>query len=431
MDVKSLAKSKRAHTQSHSKRPHGSHANQKSKAPSVGTNDAGRAKKPLGKQVPEKPHRSQGASRLPTNWDRYEEEFDSGSEDPSVSNSTSQPSDVILPKSKGADYCHLIAEAQSQSQSNLYMDSFPSLDDVMPGEFNQGLGPMLSVRGEGILSWIGNDNFVVEDKTAATHEASFLSLNLHALAEQLAKIDLSQRLFIEANLLPPELCTEGIETSRCQESNQMQTCYSQASTTISEKFSQKLKIEDQSSEVTSSGSSGSSTNQTLSSHESISVKYIDVDLRGIGKSTQNEASQSTAELSVKSVLDPQKKLSAFEAADAEEELDMLLDSFGETKKAFNPSDFRSNNPFPVSQKEVYVDPSLSKIGPDSSKTSSGIANLDGALDDLLEETSNVMNQTGLLQSLEEKAIHPVQASSSHSGTKSKVLDEFDSWLDTI
>ena len=226
-------------------------------------------------------------------------------------------------------------------------------------------------------------------------------------------------------------CTEGIETSRCQESNQMQTCYSQASTTISEKFSQKLKIEDQSSEVTSSGSSGSSTNQTLSSRESISVKYIDVDLRGIGKSTQNEASQSTAELSVKSVLDPQKKLSAFEAADAEEELDMLLDSFGETKKAFNPSDFRSNNPFPVSQKEVYVDPSLSKTRPDSSKTSSGIANLDDALDDLLEETSNVMNQTGLLQSLEEKAVHPVQASSSHSGTKSKVLDEFDSWLDTI
>ncbi|KAM3745320.1 hypothetical protein ACB098_06G117400 [Castanea mollissima] len=398
MDVKSLAKSKRAHTQSHSKRPHGSHTKQKSITPSDGTNDAGRAKKPLGKQVPEKPHRSQGASRLPTNWDRYEEEFDSGSEDPSVSNSTSQPSDVILPKSKGADYCHLIAEAQSQSQSNLYMDSFPSLDDVMPGELNQGLGPMLSVRGEGILSWIGNDNFVVEDKTAATHE-----------------------------------CTEGIETSRCQESNQMQTCHSQASTTISEKFSEKFKIEDRSFEVTSSGSSGSRANQTLSGRESISVKCIDVDLREIGKSTQNEASQSTAEHSVKAVLKHhnQKKLSTIEAADAEEELDMLLDSFGETKKAFNSSDFRSNNPFPVSQKEVYVAPSLSKIGPDSSKTSSGIANLDDALDDLLEETSNLMNQTGLSQPLEEKAVHQVQTSSSHSGTKSKVLDEFDSWLDTI
>ncbi|KAK9990127.1 hypothetical protein SO802_025112 [Lithocarpus litseifolius] len=96
-----------------------------------------------------------------------------------VSNSTSQPSDVILPKSKGADYCHLIAEAQSQSQSNLYMDSIPSLADVMPGEFNQGLGPMLSVRGEGVLSWIGNDNFVEEDKTTATHEVA-LWLNTKA-----------------------------------------------------------------------------------------------------------------------------------------------------------------------------------------------------------------------------------------------------------
>ena len=43
----------------------------------------------------------------------------------------------------------------------------------MTGEFNQGLGPMLSVRGEGILSWIGDDNFVVEDKTAATHEVVY------------------------------------------------------------------------------------------------------------------------------------------------------------------------------------------------------------------------------------------------------------------
>lgn len=415
MDVKTLAKSKRAHTQNHSKRPHASHTNQKAKAPSSdGKNDAaGNANKPLGKQVGEKPHRSQGASRLPSNWDRYEEEF----EDPSVSNSTSQPSDVILPKSKGSDYSFLIAEAQSQSrsQSSLYLDSFTSLDDVMPGEFNQGLGPMLSVRGEGILSWIGDDNFVVEDKTAATHEASFLSLNLHALAEQLAKIDLSQRLFIEADLLPPELCTEG------KESAQMQTCHSEAATTISENFSEKVKIEDQNIESTSS------------SEGSISVNYIDVDLIEIGKSSQNEASKSTAEFSVKSVLDPQKKPSTFEAADAEEELDMLLDSFGETKKILISSDFRSNNSVPVSQQEAYVAQSpLSRIGHESSKTSLGIANLDDALDDLLEETSNVMNQNDLSQSLEEKtAIHVVNSSASQSGTKSKVLDEFDSWLDTI
>lgn len=129
MDVKTLAKSKRAHTQHHSKKPHGLHTNQKPKAPSDGSNVAGNAKKPLGKQVTEKTHRSQGASKLPSNWDRYEEEF----EGPSASDGAGQPSDVILPKSKGADYRHLIAEAQSQSQSSLYLDGFPSLDDVMPG----------------------------------------------------------------------------------------------------------------------------------------------------------------------------------------------------------------------------------------------------------------------------------------------------------
>ena len=49
---------------------------------------------------------------------------------------------------------------------------------------------------------------------------------------------------------------------------------------------------------------------------------------------------------------------------------MLLDSFGETKKTLNYSDFRSNYSFPVTKKEVYVAPSLSMK--DSSKTSSGI-----------------------------------------------------------
>lgn len=131
MDVKALAKSKRAHTQHHSKKPHGLHTNPKPKAPSDGSNVAGNAKKPLGKQVTEKSHRSQGVSKLPTNWDRYEEEF----EGPSASDGAGQPSDVILPKSKGADYRYLIAEAQAQaqSQSSLYLDGFPSLDDVMPG----------------------------------------------------------------------------------------------------------------------------------------------------------------------------------------------------------------------------------------------------------------------------------------------------------
>jgi hypothetical protein len=36
-------------------------------------------------------------------------------------------------------------------------------------------------------------------------QASFISLNLHAIAEKLAKVDLSKRLFIEPDLIPSEL----------------------------------------------------------------------------------------------------------------------------------------------------------------------------------------------------------------------------------
>ena len=45
-----------------------------------------------------------------------------------------------------------------------------------------GVGPMLSVRGESILSWIGGGDFVVEDATTSTHEViayfSFYSLKI-------------------------------------------------------------------------------------------------------------------------------------------------------------------------------------------------------------------------------------------------------------
>ncbi|KAL7000482.1 hypothetical protein U1Q18_001634 [Sarracenia purpurea var. burkii] len=200
MDTKALAKSKRAHSQHHSKKHH---PNLRAKAPLVGPVGTSSANKPSGKQVREKPHESHGSSALPSNWDRYAEEHDSGSEDPSNNNMT-QATDSVVPKSKGADYGHLISEAKSQSQTNISTESFPSFDDVL-ADFNQGVGSLLSVRGQSILSWTGDDNFVVEDRATGSQEASFLSLNLHLLAEQLEKVDLSQRLFIEPDILPPEL----------------------------------------------------------------------------------------------------------------------------------------------------------------------------------------------------------------------------------
>lgn len=216
-------------------------------------------------------------------------------------------------------------------------------------------------------------------------------------------------------------CAEGLKTSRSQESDQIKTCNSEVARTISEEFSQKVEIADQNMERTSYGSTGSNdTDRTLSSQESISVNAVNVALRQIGKSSQIEAPQSTEE-------------SNFEAAAAEEELDMLLDSYNETTKIANPSGIRSNNAFPVFQQEASTSPSpLSKHVPDSSKTSPIIADLDDALDDLLEETSNVTNKNCLSQSAEgQSVLGIVQSSSSYTGTKSQVLDDFDSWLDTI
>lgn len=34
------------------------------------------------------------------------------------------------------------------------------------------MSAMLAVRAEGILSWVGDDNFVVEDRTSGTHEVT-------------------------------------------------------------------------------------------------------------------------------------------------------------------------------------------------------------------------------------------------------------------
>ncbi|KAK3184060.1 hypothetical protein Dsin_031346 [Dipteronia sinensis] len=139
MDAKSLAKSKRAHSLHHKNK---SYPNQKSKVPSVASDSAGSTTKPLGKQVGEKTRQSRRIAKLPSNLDRYEDEFNSDLENPS-GDSTSQATDVIVPKSKGADYHHLIAEAQSQAQSlpqsqaqsqpYSYSDSLHYMDDILSG----------------------------------------------------------------------------------------------------------------------------------------------------------------------------------------------------------------------------------------------------------------------------------------------------------
>lgn len=81
---------------------------------------------------------------------------------------------------------------------------------------------------------------------------------------------------------------------------------------------------------------------------------------------------------------------------------------------------------------VHVAP-VSRKGPNSSKSASVTASFDDALDDLLNQTSNLTNQKVSLQSHEGISTHLDITSSSSSGpvSKSKVVDDFDSWFDNI
>ncbi|KAI8551537.1 hypothetical protein RHMOL_Rhmol06G0194400 [Rhododendron molle] len=489
MDTKALAKSKRAHSQHHSKKHH---PNITSKAPSVG---ASSGKNPSGQQVREKPHQSQGSSKLPSNWDRYEEEYDSGLENPSHNN-TSQAIDV-MPKSKGADYGHLISEAKSQSLTDISSDGFPSFDDVLT-DFNQGFGSLLSVRGQGgILSWTGDDNFVVEDRATASHEsegalalqsalecprghckASFLSLNLHLLAEQLAKADLSQRLLIDPEFLPPELCSEELETSFSQEPGEGQAAFQREGVT--------------------GNSVSTSSNQELERMNQIKDE-VHQSLGTSERMVQYHGAQSYGT----SVANTKKKSFRVQAAASEAELDMLLESFSEANILDSSAVTKnSSDSFSVHQKEtsstsegisslkqVACQPStkgpdltkptsvanfddalddllkvtstsetfsiqqetstsssvggtssvhsapLSRKGSNPSKSASATASFDDALDDLLDATSNLTNRKVSLQSDEGISTHLDITSSSSSGPVSKckvlALDDFDSWFDNI
>lgn len=133
MDAKALAKSKRAHSLHHKKK-HQTH--QGLKVPSVD-------KKAAGKQADERPEKShdrqskerapqhQGSRALASNWDRYDVDFDLSSENAQAS--SSQPTEFVMPKSKGADYAHLISEAKAESQSHYSSDVLPLFDDFIGG----------------------------------------------------------------------------------------------------------------------------------------------------------------------------------------------------------------------------------------------------------------------------------------------------------
>ncbi|KAL0362408.1 UNVERIFIED_CONTAM: hypothetical protein Scaly_1196000 [Sesamum calycinum] len=371
MDMKALAKSKRAHSLHHSKKHH---PNPVLKAPSSSSGD----KKPVGKQAKEKPAQSHGARPLPSNWDRYNEDFNLGSED-TAQTSSSQPTELVMPKSKGADYGHLISEATAQSQANYSSDVLSLFDDVIH-DFTQDFGPMLAAKGQSILSWIADDSFEFESKTSSNFEAPFLSLNLNALAEQLGKAKLSERLFLEPDLLPPELL--GDESQACGEDNDSQTA---------------VAID-----------TGTST-----------LGYKQEVTRKLQKHSSNPVSERIADST-------SGNPPIFEAVSAEAELDMLLSSFNETELLGSSSTASTGIPSTAAASADTL-----KKGTDIMKPAMTPVNVYDGIDDLLKETSHLIKTEGK-QTSQMVTPSPDDISSAMNPTsKSKLHDDFDSWLDTI
>ncbi|CAE6221387.1 unnamed protein product [Arabidopsis arenosa] len=388
MDSKSLAKSKRAHTQHHSKKSHSVH---KPKGPGVSEKNP---EKLQGTQT-KSPVQSRRVSALPSNWDRYDDELDAA-EDSSIS----RPSDVILPKSKGADYVHLISEAQAESHSKIEnnLDCLSSLDDLLHDEFSRVVGSMISARGEGILSWMEDDNFVVEeDGSASYQEPGFLSLNLNALAKTLEKVDLHERLYIEPDLLPPS----ELGTSQTKVSHNKELCYSH----------------------TAQDAEAVTTRLNEPVQQESSGKIDPIVAQG-ESSLVGEAESLDHVKDIPILTDESEKSSAIET-----DLDLLLNSFSESHTQPNPvaSSSSTSNQNRSVQKSSAFETELDSLL--NSHSSAELYNKPAnpsdqklhttGFDDLLESTSasNKPQQN--------------QTSSSSSIGKSKVLDDFDSWLDTI
>uniref|UniRef100_A0A0D9WJR4 Uncharacterized protein n=1 Tax=Leersia perrieri TaxID=77586 RepID=A0A0D9WJR4_9ORYZ len=249
---------------------------------------------------------------LPSNWDRYADAVEA--------DAPSESTGEVAPRSKGADFAFLLEQARAQPR-----DAAPGIapQDSPFGDFMQASASMLEAKGEEILSWRGDDNFILEDDLAPDFEVPFLSMDLHALATHLSKLKLSERLFLENDLLPEDLAV-------ASEVNQIQI---QCGTDVE------------------SDAKGSLVHQ---------------------KDTGEDKSNSEG--------------AKFEVVSAEEELDMLLNTLGGTHLSGSNLDESFGNKSAlqdvnVNQPYKEVTPSI------LSKSSLVSAPSDDALDNLLSETS--------------------------------------------
>lgn len=184
----------------------------------------------------------------------------------------------------------------------------------------------------------------------------------------------------------------------------------------------------------SQGYMSSDSSRRILTSSSTSINHPADDLWQINETSGGSTSEkSTLNVYADSVAE---KPSRFEAAEAEAELDMLLGSFNETK-FFDSTSVTQQSSNTSSEGQVSSTLSVSvpmqrvKEGPAVTCFGGMGASLDDTLDDLLKETSSAINTKGVSPLHELKDASHDAPSASQPHPTSKILDDFDSWLDTI
>ncbi|KAG6419476.1 hypothetical protein SASPL_121698 [Salvia splendens] len=350
MDSKALAKSKRAHSLHHKKKHHSHHGSK-------------------GQQTKERTPQHQGSRALPSNWNRYDDDDDFDSASGNAQASSGQLTEFVMPKSKGADYAHMISEAKAQSQPHYSSDDLPLFDDFIGGRIHSIMMSHINYDSFDSIYFINNLAF---HDPLKTHElAPFLSLNLDALAEQLTKAKLSERLYLQSDLLPLELLDEARDEDN---KHDPQTLASSSSLTNDQAVTATGDlVQTTEEEPKPAKKTTDQILQPLATNRSISPKPV----------SEHPADSSSG------------KPSTFEAATAEAELDMLLNSFGE---AAVPEE------------------------------SGGSIPLTGDVVDILtEETSSLTIADQQILQVSKAHIATI-SSSKNPISKSEIFDDFDSWL---
>ncbi|KAG1367937.1 hypothetical protein COCNU_14G004050 [Cocos nucifera] len=387
MDPKASAKSKRSHSQQGRKNHQlpATRSAQKKKDATATTGSGGQVK----------PRGAHGGARdLPSNWDRYDDDDgDNGGGDGAESSAGTKPADgEIRPKSKGADFSYLIEQARSRPQEHRDLGTSQSASSSDELCFRNYLLTSLSIylfisSLMDILWHMKEINLV-----------PFLSMDLHALAAQLSKLKLSQRLFIEEDLLPEEPRidkSKAYQISKQSEAPIVSTPARFLHDAGLEKFADAQTDHCDSCNVHGIVQEAVVDEcQSQTSTERAGMLDPTSDSIPPELSGSREVQGSMSHLSIHTYSDlKQNRISRFEAAAVEEELDMLLNSFGETSLSSSHTDGIISNASTSRNATFNSSAHMSppSVGQDPSSSGSAGTALADAIDDLLAEATLPLN----------------------------------------